>query len=573
MGKLPDTINRTLIQAGYTPNLFQGQLVFDRSYEINGYYFPIRITDIDPEFIQLPDIFLQGIPDGLGHQLPHRSTSGHLCYLDNHRAELDLFAPEESILTILAAVRRLLHSYAHKEQLPEEFADEFLMYWGSEDINTCFLRSLTVKGDDLIAELFEMPVPGQEETHKECVVGTADQIRDWKRLRGALPDSGQQLNALVLNISEPPLINTNLYNWPPKTFSALLQWLSEINQRYVQYLVDQISNRRYMRLMIVITTPSGHVGVAVELSQKWHNFTTTLKRKQNKRVKHKGRLLREHLMREDSTESMVRFHVEDATDEHILTRNQPHRALPLAGKRIALIGCGTIGGYLADLLQKTGAGAGEGALLQLYDGQSLNTENIGRHVLGPGYIGLPKCYALKQYLERQAVAPITIVVDTIFRNEMLVEQEWDLVIDATGFERFSNSLTYTKHHNAITTPVLHVWIDAWGQAVRALLDDNRGACYRCLKQGVGIQAKQRFELGEIDNSVERVARYCGQSYTPFSTSASVQAASMALQMAQACLAGEFFHRFQHLSLHHKIKHQKNNNPKPTKHCPCCQQKT
>jgi tRNA A37 threonylcarbamoyladenosine dehydratase len=64
---------------------------------------------------------------------------------------------------------------------------------------------------------------------------------------------------------------------------------------------------------------------------------------------------------------------------------RPERNIPksktLAGKRIALVGCGTIGGYLSDMLVKAGAGSC-GGKLTLVDFDGLLPQNIGRHRLG-----------------------------------------------------------------------------------------------------------------------------------------------------------------------------------------------
>ena len=61
------------------------------------------------------------------------------------------------------------------------------------------------------------------------------------------------------------------------------------------------------------------------------------------------------------------LHAQEATplsvvridDRYIAQRNIPGQQT-LAGKRIALIGCGTIGGYLGEMLVKAGAGTSGG---------------------------------------------------------------------------------------------------------------------------------------------------------------------------------------------------------------------
>ncbi|MEQ9566819.1 MAG: ThiF family adenylyltransferase, partial [Pseudomonadales bacterium] len=111
---------------------------------------------------------------------------------------------------------------------------------------------------------------------------------------------------------------------------------------------------------------------------------------------------------------------------------------PLAGKKIALIGCGTIGGYLARMLVQNGAGF-SGALV-LIDNQLFLPENVGRHILGIEFSGQPKSQSLAEYLNRDFPdAELEAITDNI-------QQCWgqfrgfDLVIDATGMEKVSSAL-------------------------------------------------------------------------------------------------------------------------------------
>ena len=67
-------------------------------------------------------------------------------------------------------------------------------------------------------------------------------------------------------------------------------------------------------------------------------------------------------------------------DRYLAQRNIP-KSKTLAGKKIALVGCGTIGGYLSDMLVKAGAGTC-GGQLTLVDFDGLLPQNIGRHRLG-----------------------------------------------------------------------------------------------------------------------------------------------------------------------------------------------
>ena len=67
-----------------------------------------------------------------------------------------------------------------------------------------------------------------------------------------------------------------------------------------------------------------------------------------------------------------------------------------ADKSVVLIGCGSIGGYIAHTLAKSGVGK-----LLLIDKDVLEWANIGRHILGAQYIGLSKSEALKRSISKE----------------------------------------------------------------------------------------------------------------------------------------------------------------------------
>jgi hypothetical protein len=103
--------------------------------------------------------------------------------------------------------------------------------------------------------------------------------------------------------------------------------------------------------------------------------------------------------------------------------------------------------------------------------------------------------------------------------------ELDLLIDATGEESLGHWLC---GHYPPPMPMLSVWIEGPGTAVRALLKTNAsGACYRCL-----WHSNRRGELrSTIDPLPTILAGHgCEGLYVPFPASVSVHAASLGAEM-------------------------------------------
>lgn len=163
-------------------------------------------------------------------------------------------------------------------------------------------------------------------------------------------------------------------------------------------------------------------------------------------------------------------------DRYLAQRNIP-KSKTLAGKRIALVGCGTIGGYLSDMLVKAGAGSC-GGKLTLVDFDGLLPQNIGRHRLGFPDLLSNKAEAMAKELKRLSPGVEVHALPVDVRQAQL--GKLDLLIDATGEESLGHWLC--GRYRA-PTPMLSVWIEGPGTAVRALLRTNAsGACYRCLWQ-------------------------------------------------------------------------------------------
>ena len=208
-------------------------------------------------------------------------------------------------------------------------------------------------------------------------------------------------------------------------------------------------------------------------------------------------------------------------DRYLAQRNIP-KSKTLAGKKIALVGCGTIGGYLSDMLVKAGAGTC-GGQLTLVDFDGLLPQNIGRHRLGFPDLLSNKAEAMAKELKRLSPGTEIHALPVDVRQAQL--GKLDLLIDATGEESLGHWLC---GRSRAPTPMLAVWIEGPVTVVRALLRTNAsGACYRCL-----WHSNRRGELRSVLDplSVILAGHGCEGLYVPFPASVSVQAASLGTEM-------------------------------------------
>ncbi|HAS7522158.1 TPA: hypothetical protein I7420_13530, partial [Vibrio cholerae] len=224
-----------------------------------------------------------------------------------------------------------------------------------------------------------------------------------------------------------------------------------------------------------------------------------------------------------------RLGVTRADRDTLLSRNQLRPDVGnLSQKRIALIGCGTIGGYLAELLLRSGAGCGEN-YFHLYDNDSFKPHNFARHSLTAHNFGLAKSIALANSLKEAVhIAQSIKGIDRQFPIQADVLSKYDIVIDATGRPPVSKRLAaVARTLIADIRPVLiHAFNDGNGRASKVLVDDGR-CCYGCMMADPAVYRNNidlRFE--GIDLAKEKHIS-CGSTYTPYDAAVSHITAALA----------------------------------------------
>ncbi len=148
----------------------------------------------------------------------------------------------------------------------------------------------------------------------------------------------------------------------------------------------------------------------------------------------------------------------------------PKEREALAGKVVSIVGCGSFGAALADMLVRAGLGR-----LLLIDPELLSVENLGRHVLASSDIGRPKAEALANRLRE-----INPELNVEARQEKFRDAEGLLVCcaDSRRCESMVNAVSLARGLPA-------VYIGAYG-AARAgevqICVPGKTACRECFAQ-------------------------------------------------------------------------------------------
>ncbi|KXU34984.1 thiamine biosynthesis protein ThiF [Ventosimonas gracilis] len=474
----------------------------DAWFKLRGLLIPCGTVDgipceiqLDPTFFDLPRIRLLKIPPELPNAVPHLGAEGGLCYLAKGTVVLDIYDPVGQSLACLQRAAAVLGQILKGEMI-EDLAEEFFAYWNG------WLCFVDMQGEDLGRQNC---IVAQANGNPFCFI-TDNEDRTTRKLHslGYQVTDKTGLTYRIKTTAQPRPLTSH---WPPETVADILAWQGTLDSRCRRKIHERIKEAQSKKanvVLIIIESPLMTYGFAVLFDHKVSQKTKLSDRK-------------------DSSFGLkvIPLSVIRIDDRYLAQRNIP-KSKTLAGKRIALVGCGTIGGYLSDMLVKAGAGSC-GGKLTLVDFDGLLPQNIGRHRLGFPDLLSNKAEAMAKELRRLSPGVEVHALPVDVRQAQL--GKLDLLIDATGEESLGHWLC--GRYRA-PTPMLSVWIEGPGTAVRALLRANAsGACYRCL-----WHSHKRGELrSTLDALPNILAGYgCEGLYVPFPASVSVQAASLGAEM-------------------------------------------
>lgn len=212
------------------------------------------------------------------------------------------------------------------------------------------------------------------------------------------------------------------------------------------------------------------------------------------------------------------------------------------GKKISLIGCGSLGSYIATEICKLGI-----ANLELFDSDLLTPENIFRHTLGLNYSFINKAGGLKIKLENDY--PQLKVTDNNYNinHNNFFDQNFsdsDLLIFAIGKTTTQLVINDLLAKNKFDKPVLYTWLDSFGSGCHALLVDySKKGCYKCLSlDEVGKFSKEsKITFSKFSEDVI-YGDGCGGTFTPYGSTILLKGTSMIIKIISDYFEGKNYEK-------------------------------
>ncbi len=391
---------------------------------------------------------------------PHVLKDGFLCVIPDSAA-INSNDPVSLFHYVNEKAKEVLEGTDSKD-----FKDEFSYYWGRCSTEGAQSVLLIDSVGDLEKEFPVVFCKGYV-----CVASSLSRLNQWvTNYIGKPSDLENERIGIRLDL-ESPLIPTDY----PDTLEDLLS-LAEVNDPRAEQLIKNNLIQNKLNALVLLAQKEG-AGIA--LGGLIYNGLGLAQAKDFTKGFRPGKippnLLFSRAQRLIHSTIIKKCKVTHVDHEYIHSRGGDGRNF--SQKKVLLIGCGSLGGYVAHLLSRAGIG-----YLTVTDNDILGWENVGRHVLGASYLGRWKAEAMSEALIRELphlnIVGIPKDWRDIYEENQNIFDEHDLVISTVADWRCEGPLNALKlKHNL--PPLLFGWLEPHAVAGHCLVISEKGGCFEC----------------------------------------------------------------------------------------------
>lgn len=491
----------------------------------------------------LPQYFLKPY-NALGI-IPHVDKYGFVCFIKDEGLLLDTEKPLQIIEESLEKVIQLLAGGISGENSHIEFLKEFesylTFYNDCHEINSIIELSSYVKKVK-IALFEEITIAGDNQID---VINFA-----YKHIGSLRTKKPKVIEGIYIPLREDTLLKPPPFDdfWGIAEIKRLI--FDNITQSNKSLLKRMINERIRSPLLVIICVPQLN-GIKTVFGLLFNKFKPLHNRSGRHNQRYSNPLKKVDFLFRISPLIINRF-----DKDFIVPRGGG--SSELINKKIALVGCGSVGGHIAIELARSGI-----TDIELFDSDNMAKENIYRHLLGVNSLinqnykkdlssedlVNPKILALKEDIENKL--PFTHV-NAPSRNKDSIESQllhnkidfkkYDLVIVALGNPTIEILINEHFHKTEELPPVIFTWLEAYGIGGHAILSNNKGVngCLKCLYIDPLNENKpttNRASFAAPGQVFTKSVSGCGSLFTPYGSLDAIQTAIIATRLAIDVLNG------------------------------------
>lgn len=429
---------------------------------------------------------------------PHLEAEGFLCLLPES-ASYSLEDIESVVLALLEDAQSLVTACVAGEGF-EQFEDEFQNYW------THWTR--TEAGMSALCRP-EGPSRGVSAWHGKLGTVIAEDetaLRHWLQNRYG-GETGERVSPQAIPlIWLPRPLRPSEY---PANVGALFSLLRDApHERAIleQLLLDESAAHKTVLLGFAGRRGAGFAGLRVREPTRHARSGKALTNGFRGRPPAKILLMRYHAA------PLVGARITRYDVAWVHGRDHNPQVASLQGKSVILLGAGSVGSSVAELLAKSGIGN-----ITLVDPEWLESENISRHALGAASVGEKKATAQARELAKRfphlTIDGIAQTWEAFAKTMPERLQAADLFISVIGSWGAESHLNALAQSLKPSPPILYGWTEPHAAAGHAVVLFAGTACLRCLTDGTG---KPRLAVTAWpEEGTMRPVPACGGLFQPY----------------------------------------------------------
>jgi len=385
---------------------------------------------------------------GLCLTLPHVEESGKLC-LGSPSKPADYDSPAHAVADTLRDFESFMAKSSDYGWVKDEFQRERLAYWARYcDAHTRRLGIPAPKVVQVVLQPFEGHVEGNLAGFSQGSKGQRSQL--WLAAQGELDGNvlahrhgwakGTLMRGQALFVQMPLDAKWSPSEWP-NSLAELEQIVAEWSDHELS-LVSWIEGKREDKPQpFLIVLVQGTVAFGYCLAPPLVPVLTTV------------RLIPVVIERVDADWALAR--------DHQLTPLQVRRK-----KRVLMLGCGSLGAPVAELLARAGIGR-----LTVVDKELFEPENTARHILGFSSVNQSKALELAARLSRE-IPGLSVrghfALATSWLAHKVDDGDFDLILDCTGESSIRCLLSMLASTQLRSVDIAHLWMEPFCAAAHVV---------------------------------------------------------------------------------------------------------
>ena len=455
---------------------------------------------------KIPDIFIVNPQE----RYMHMDSKGKLCLFDNSSILINESLPGQLLLECFDKAVEIINVDINSQTYVEEIMREFESYWCAI-AKTKMYSAIEVRENEYFeGTLFiskGIRVLASSEKEAEFLAcNYLNATNDDKSFFAKCLVIGLRKNAQLIDLKD-------IYKWRDIRKYVMENVSGFVKREFRKFLDKRVKNTiRYM----VLSLPGkyGNILIGFRISFKNRNY--------EKIEKLYG-----------ATVECV--YINRFDKEYLLQRCGAE--ITLSGKKVLLLGCGSVGGYLANNLCQLGIES-----LDLVDADWFAVENVHRHFLGIDAIKKgprDKALLLKERLEE--MYPY-VDIDSLDYKDRSAEffvsksdrlKHYDLVVSALGEPTVNLKINRILYEKNINVPFVWCFNEPYGiggHAIATNIDNN--SCLRCMYTDVISPELVQFQASYVKagQNFRKNISGCGSSFVPYSSLDSQQTAIVSARL-------------------------------------------